>query len=235
LSVVHFWSLIAIYMWAGPHHLHYTSLPDWAQTLGMVFSIILLAPSWGGMINGIMTLSGAWHKLRSDPVLKFMIVALSFYGMSTFEGPMMSIKTVNALSHYTNWTIGHVHAGALGWVAMMTMGSIYSLIPRLYNRDDMYSTKLIDVHFWTSTIGVILYIVPMWVAGVTEGLMWRAVNNDGTLTYSFVESLKAVDPYLVFRLLGGVVFFAGMLIMAYNVIKTVSAQKPAPVAVLDPV
>jgi cytochrome c oxidase cbb3-type subunit 1 len=234
LSVVHFWSLIAVYMWAGPHHLHYTSLPDWAQTLGMVFSIILLAPSWGGMINGIMTMSGAWHKLRSDPVLKFMIVALSFYGMSTFEGPMMSIKTVNALSHYTNWTIGHVHSGALGWVAMMTMGSLYCLIPRLYNRDGMYSTKLIDVHFWTSTIGVILYIVPMWVAGVTEGLMWRAVNSDGTLTYSFVESLKAVDPYLVFRLLGGLVFFAGMLIMAYNVFKTVSAQKPAPVDVIDP-
>jgi len=234
LSVVHFWSLIAVYMWAGPHHLHYTSLPDWAQTLGMVFSIILLAPSWGGMINGIMTLSGAWHKLRSDPVLKFMIVALSFYGMSTFEGPMMSIKTVNALSHYTNWTIGHVHSGALGWVAMMTMGSLYCLIPRLYNRKGMYSTRLIDVHFWTSTIGVILYIVPMWVAGVTEGLMWRAVNDDGTLTYSFVESLKAVDPYLVFRLLGGLVFFSGMLIMAYNVWKTVSEQKPAPVAVLDP-
>ncbi|NCF25031.1 MAG: cytochrome-c oxidase, cbb3-type subunit I [Gammaproteobacteria bacterium] len=234
LSVVHFWSLIAVYMWAGPHHLHYTSLPDWAQTLGMVFSIILLAPSWGGMINGIMTLSGAWHKLRSDPVLKFMIVALSFYGMSTFEGPMMSIKTVNALSHYTNWTIGHVHSGALGWVAMMTMGSLYCLIPRLYNRKGMYSTKLIDVHFWTSTIGVILYIVPMWVAGVTEGLMWRAVNDDGTLTYSFVESLQAVDPYLVFRLLGGLVFFTGMLIMAFNVWKTVSEQKPAPVAVLDP-
>jgi cytochrome c oxidase cbb3-type subunit 1 len=186
------------------------------------------------MINGIMTLSGAWHKLRSDPVLKFMIVALSFYGMSTFEGPMMSIKTVNALSHYTNWTIGHVHSGALGWVAMMTMGSLYCLIPRLYNRKGMYSTKLIDVHFWTSTIGVILYIVPMWVAGVTEGLMWRAVNDDGTLTYSFVESLKAVDPYLVFRLLGGLVFFTGMLIMAYNVWKTVTEQKPAPVAVLDP-
>jgi cytochrome c oxidase cbb3-type subunit 1 len=191
LSVVHFWSLIAVYMWAGPHHLHYTSLPDWAQTLGMVFSIILLAPSWGGMINGIMTLSGAWHKLRSDPILKFMIVALSFYGMSTFEGPMMSIKTVNALSHYTNWTIGHVHSGALGWVAMMTIGSIYSLLPRLYNRESMYSTKLIDVHFWTSTIGVVLYAVSMWIAGVTEGLMWRAVNDDGTLTYSFVESLKS--------------------------------------------
>jgi len=234
LSVVHFWSLIAVYMWAGPHHLHYTSLPDWAQTLGMVFSIILLAPSWGGMINGIMTLSGAWHKLRSDPILKFMIVALSFYGMSTFEGPMMSIKTVNALSHYTNWTIGHVHSGALGWVAMMTIGSMYSLLPRLYNRDGMYSTKLIDVHFWTSTIGVVLYAVSMWIAGVTEGLMWRAVNDDGTLTYSFVESVKAVEPYHYLRLLGGLLFFSGMLIMAYNVYKTVSNKKPVPVAVLDP-
>ena len=234
LSVVHFWSLIAIYMWAGPHHLHYTSLPDWAQTLGMVFSIILLAPSWGGMINGIMTLSGAWHKLRSDPIIKFMIVALSFYGMSTFEGPMMSIKTVNALSHYTNWTIGHVHSGALGWVGMMTMGSIYCLLPRLYNRDGMYSTKLIEVHFWTATIGVVLYAVSMWIGGVTEGLMWRAVNDDGTLTYSFVESLKAVEPYHYLRLLGGLVYFTGMLIMAYNVFKTVGAQKPVPAAVLDP-
>ena len=234
LSVVHFWALISTYMWAGPHHLHYTALPVWAQSLGMVFSLILLAPSWGGMINGIMTLSGAWHKLRSDPILKFMIVALSFYGMSTFEGPMMSIKTVNALSHYTNWTIGHVHSGALGWVAMMTIGSIYCLLPRLYNRESMYSTKLIDVHFWTSTIGVVLYAVSMWIAGVTEGLMWRAVNDDGTLTYSFVESLKAVEPYHGIRLLGGLVFFSGMLIMAYNVWKTVSDKKPVPVAVLDP-
>ena len=234
LSVVHFWSLIAIYMWAGPHHLHYTSLPDWAQTLGMVFSIILFAPSWGGMINGIMTMSGAWHKLRSDPILKFMIVSLSFYGMSTFEGPMMSIKTVNALSHYTDWTIGHVHSGALGWVAMMTIGALYCLIPRLYNREGMYSTKLIDVHFWTSTIGVVLYAVPMWVAGITQGLMWRAVNDDGTLTYSFVESLKATYPYYGMRLLGGLLFFSGMLVMVYNVWKTISAQKPAPVAVMDP-
>jgi cytochrome c oxidase cbb3-type subunit 1 len=234
LSVVHFWSLIAIYMWAGPHHLHYTSLPDWAQTLGMVFSIILFAPSWGGMINGIMTMSGAWHKLRSDPILKFMIVSLSFYGMSTFEGPMMSIKTVNALSHYTDWTIGHVHSGALGWVAMMTIGALYCLIPRLYNREGMYSTKLIDVHFWTSTIGVVLYAVPMWVAGITQGLMWRAINDDGTLTYSFVESLKATYPYYGMRLLGGLLFFSGMLVMVYNVWKTISAQKPAPVAVMDP-
>jgi cytochrome c oxidase cbb3-type subunit 1 len=234
LSVVHFWSLIAVYMWAGPHHLHYTSLPDWAQTLGMVFSVILLAPSWGGMINGIMTLSGAWHKLRSDPVLKFMIVALSFYGMSTFEGPMMSIKTVNALSHYTDWTIGHVHSGALGWVAMMTIGSIYSLLPRLYNRDGMHSTKLIDVHFWTSTIGVVLYAVSMWVSGITQGLMWRAVNEDGTLTYSFIESLKATYPYYGLRLVGGLLFFSGMIIMAYNVWKTISDRKPVPVAVMEP-
>ena len=234
LSVVHFWSLIAVYMWAGPHHLHYTSLPDWAQTLGMVFSIILLAPSWGGMINGIMTMSGAWHKLRSDPVLKFMIVALSFYGMSTFEGPMMSIKTVNALSHYTEWTIGHVHAGALGWVAMMTIGSIYCLLPRLYNKDGMYSTKLIDVHFWTSTIGVVLYAVALWVAGIGEGLMSRAVNDDGTLTYAFNEILAAKYPYYGMRLLGGLIFFVGMIIMAYNVWKTISKEKPAAVAVLDP-
>ena len=234
LSVVHFWSLIAVYMWAGPHHLHYTSLPDWAQTLGMVFSVVLLAPSWGGMINGIMTLSGAWHKLRSDPILKFMIVALSFYGMSTFEGPMMSIKTVNALSHYTDWTIGHVHSGALGWVAMMTIGSLYTLIPRLWSRDAMYSTPLIDVHFWTSTIGVVLYTVSMWVAGITQGLMWRGVNDDGTLTYAFIEGLKASYPYYGLRLLGGLIFFLGMLIMVYNVYMTVRDKTPEPAAVLEP-
>ncbi len=163
-----------------------------------------------------------------------MIVALSFYGMSTFEGPMMSIKTVNALSHYTDWTIGHVHSGALGWVAMMTIGSIYSLLPRLYNREGMYSTKLVDVHFWTSTIGVVLYTVAMWIAGITEGLMWRNVNTDGTLTYSFVESLQAVEPYHGLRLVGGLIFFAGMLVMAYNVYKTVAGTKPVPVAVLEP-
>ena len=234
LSVVHFWSLIAVYMWAGPHHLHYTSLPDWAQTLGMVFSVVLLAPSWGGMINGIMTLSGAWHKLRSDPILKFMIVALSFYGMSTFEGPMMSIKTVNALSHYTDWTIGHVHSGALGWVAMMTIGALYALIPRLWSRNAMYSTPLIDAHFWTSTIGVVLYAVSMWVAGITQGLMWRGVNDDGTLTYAFIEGLKASYPYYGLRLLGGAIFFSGMLIMVYNVYMTVRDRTPEPAAVLEP-
>jgi len=234
LSVVHFWALIAIYMWAGPHHLHYTSLPDWAQSLGMVFSLVLLAPSWGGMINSIMTLSGAWHKLRTDPIIKFMIVSLSFYGMSTFEGPMMSIKTVNSLSHYTDWTIGHVHSGALGWVAMMTIGSLYHLIPRLFNREAMYSTKLIDVHFWTSTIGVVLYTVSMWIAGVMQGLMWRAVNDDGTLTYTFVESLEATYPYYGLRLLGGLLFFSGMLIMVYNIWKTVASEKPRPVPVRQP-
>ena len=234
LSVVHFWALIAIYMWAGPHHLHYTSLPNWAQSLGMVFSVILLAPSWGGMINGIMTLSGAWHKLRTDPIIKFMIVALSFYGMSTFEGPMMSIKTVNALSHYTDWTIGHVHSGALGWVAMMTIGTLYNLIPRLFNKTEMYSVKLIDAHFWTSTIGVVLYAVSMWISGITQGLMWRALNDDGTLTYSFIESLKFTYPYYGLRLLGGLVFFSGMIIMSYNVWMTVRKTRPEPVAVVQP-
>ena len=235
LSVVHFWALISVYMWAGPHHLHYTTLPDWAQSLGMVFSLILFAPSWGGMINGIMTLSGAWHKLRTDPILKFMIVSLSFYGMSTFEGPMMSIKTVNALSHYTDWTIGHVHAGALGWVAMISMGCIYALLPRVLGREQMYSIKLIDTHFWISTIGTVLYIASMWMAGVMQGLMWRAVNEDGTLTYTFVESLKATYPFYAIRLAGGVLFLVGACIMAYNVWKTVAESKtPAPVPIADP-
>ncbi|MEM1079990.1 MAG: cytochrome-c oxidase, cbb3-type subunit I [Pseudomonadota bacterium] len=220
LSIVHFWSLIAIYMWAGPHHLHYTSLPDWAQTLGMIFSLILLAPSWGGMINGVMTLSGAWHKLRTDPILRFMIVALSFYGMSTFEGPMMSIKTVNALSHYTDWTIGHVHSGALGWVAMISIGCLYSLLPRVWGVDRMYSTRLIEWHFWTSTIGTVLYIVAMWAAGLMQGLMWRTFNEDGTLTYTFIEVLARTQPFYLLRLLGGVVFLSGMFFMLYNVYKT---------------
>ncbi|MDX1454383.1 MAG: cytochrome-c oxidase, cbb3-type subunit I [Gammaproteobacteria bacterium] len=225
LSVVHFWALISIYMWAGPHHLQYTALPDWAQSLGMVFSLILLAPSWGGMINGVMTLSGSWEKLRTDPILKFLIVSLSFYGMSTFEGPMMSIKTVNALSHYTDWTIGHVHSGALGWVAFITIGMVYHLIPRLWDREAMYSIKAIDLHFWVSTIGVVLYISSMWIAGVMQGLMWRAVNEDGTLTYAFIESIKASYPYYAVRLLGGLLFFVGMLIMAWNVWKTIRGDR----------
>ncbi|HPT50916.1 MAG TPA: cytochrome-c oxidase, cbb3-type subunit I [Accumulibacter sp.] len=225
LSVVHFWALIFTYMWAGPHHLHYTALPDWTQSLGMVFSLILLAPSWGGMINGVMTLSGAWHKLRDDPVLKFLITSLSFYGMSTFEGPMMAIKTVNALSHYTDWTIGHVHSGALGWVAMVSIGSIYYLLPRLFGKQEMFSVKLITVHFWVATIGVVLYIASMWISGVMQGLMWRAVNADGTLTYSFVESVKASYPFWAIRFLGGVLFLTGMLVMAYNMFKTIASGR----------
>jgi cytochrome c oxidase cbb3-type subunit 1 len=224
LSVVHFWALISIYMWAGPHHLLYSSLPDWAQSLGMVFSLMLLAPSWGGMINGIMTLSGAWDKLRTDPILRFMIVSLSFYGMSTFEGPMMSIKTVNALSHFTDWTIGHVHSGALGWVAMITIGCIYSLLPRLYGRTQMASTRLIEIHFWIMTIGVVLYVAAMWIAGVMQGLMWRATNADGTLTYTFVESLKATYPFYAVRLLGGLLVLAGMAVMVVNVRRTIAGR-----------
>ncbi len=222
LSVVHFWALIAIYVWAGPHHLHYTSLPDWAQNLGMVMSLVLLAPSWGGMINGIMTLSGAWDKLRTDPIIKFLIVALSFYGMSTFEGPMMAIKTVNALSHNTDWTIGHVHSGALGWVAMISIGALYHLIPILYGRrqGEMYSVQLINLHFWLSTLGTVIYIASMWVNGLLQGLMWRATNTDGTLTYSFAESVEASYPGYYVRFIGGAIFFAGMLIMAYNVYMT---------------
>jgi cytochrome c oxidase cbb3-type subunit 1 len=226
LSIVHFWALVAVYIWAGPHHLHYTSLPDWAQSLGMVMSLILLAPSWGGMINGIMTLSGAWHKLRTDPILRFLVVSLSFYGMSTFEGPMMSIKTVNALSHYTDWTIGHVHSGALGWVAMISIGALYHLIPKLYGKEKMYSTDLINVHFWMSTIGTVLYIAALWVNGIMQGLMWRAYNQDGTLTYAFVESVVASYPGWIVRVVGGAIFLGGMLIMAYNVYMTTRKDVP---------
>jgi cytochrome c oxidase cbb3-type subunit 1 len=220
LSIVHFWALISIYMWAGPHHLHYTALPDWAQSVGMVFSVILLAPSWGGAMNGILTLSGVWHKLRTDPILKFLIVAISFYMIATFEGPMLSIKTVNSLSHYTDWTVGHVHAGTLGWVAMISIGSLYALYPRLLGLPGMYSTKLIDTHFWMHTIGVVFYIVSMWIAGITQGLMWRATNADGTLTYSFVESLVATYPYYLGRLLGGLLILAGMCLMGWHMWKT---------------
>ena len=233
LSVVHFWALIFTYIWAGPHHLHYTALPDWTQSLGMIMSLILLAPSWGGMINGIMTLSGAWEKLRTDPVLRLLIVSISFYGMSTFEGPMMAIKTVNALSHYTDWTIGHVHSGALGWVALVSMGSMYYLIPRLFNRE-LYSLKLVEAHFWTATIGIVLYIVSMWVAGIMQGLMWRATNSDGTLTYSFVESVQAMHPYFIVRFLGGVFFLTGTVIMAWNIWKTIKGAKPATASIPAP-
>ena len=236
LSIVHFWALIAVYMWAGPHHLHYTALPDWAQSVGMVFSLILLAPSWGGAINGIMTLSGVWHKLRTDPILKFLIVALSFYMIATFEGPMMSIKTVNSLSHYTDWTIGHVHAGALGWVAMISIGSIYALLPPLLGRTQMHSTKLIDTHFWVHTLGVVFYIASMWIAGVMQGLMWRATNADGTLTYTFVEALNATYPYYLGRLFGGLLVLAGMVLMAWNVWQTYrdAAGQPTDQPLLPP-
>ena len=233
LSVVHFWALIFTYIWAGPHHLHYTALPDWAQSLGMIMSLILLARSWGGMIDGIMTLSGAWHKLRTDPVLRLLVVSISFYGMSTFEGPMMAIKTVNALSHYTDWTIGHVHSGALGWVALVTMGAMYYLIPRMYGRE-LYSLKLVEMHFWSATIGIVLYIASMWVAGIMQGLMWRAINEDGTLTYSFVESVQAMHPYYIVRTFGGAFFLFGAIVMAYNLWRTIANATPIEVEIPAP-
>lgn len=222
LSILHFWSLIFIYIWAGPHHLQYTALPDWAQTLGATFSIMLWMPSWGGMINGMMTLSGAWHKLRDDPVLKFMIVSLAFYGMSTFEGPLMSIKTVNALSHYTDWTIGHVHSGALGWVAFITFGAVYYMVPVLWKKKGLYSESLVNTHLWIATIGILLYITAMWVSGIMQGLMWRAYDAMGFLEYSFVETVAAMHPYYVIRAFGGVLFLVGALIMAYNLYKTIT-------------
>jgi cytochrome c oxidase cbb3-type subunit 1 len=221
LSIVHFWSLIFIYMWAGPHHLHYTALPDWAQTLGMTFSIMLWMPSWGGMINGVMTLSGAWDKLRKDPVLSFMIVSLAFYGMSTFEGPLMSIRYVNALSHYTDWTVGHVHSGALGWVGFITFGCLYYLVPRLWGQKELYSLKLVNLHLWVATLGIVLYIAAMWVSGIMQGLMWRSYNDMGFLNYSFVESVVAMHPFYIIRALGGLLYLAGALIMVYNFVRTI--------------
>jgi cytochrome c oxidase cbb3-type subunit I len=230
LSIVHFWALIFIYIWAGPHHLHYTALPQWAQTLGMTFSIILWMPSWGGMINGLMTLSGAWDKLRTDPVLRMLVASIAFYGMSTFEGPVMSVRAVNSLSHYTDWTIGHVHSGALGWVGMVSFGALYCLTPWLWQRQRLYSLKLVEVHFWLSTIGILFYIVAMWVSGIMQGLMWRAYNDFGFLEYSFVETVKAMQPYYLVRVLGGLLYFAGVVIMAYNLWRTakgdVAAKEP---------
>jgi cytochrome c oxidase cbb3-type subunit 1 len=224
LSIVHFWSLIFLYIWAGPHHLHYTALPDWAQTLGMTFSIMLWMPSWGGMINGLMTLSGAWDKLRTDPVLRLLVVSVGFYGMSTFEGPVMSIKAVNSLSHYTDWTIGHVHSGALGWVAMVSFGSIYYLVPALWKRERLYSLKLVSWHFWLSTIGIVLYITAMWISGIMQGLMWRAYDQFGFLQYSFVETVAAMHPYYVIRAAGGVLFLLGGLILVYNCWRTIQGD-----------
>jgi cytochrome c oxidase cbb3-type subunit I len=221
LSIVHFWSLIFIYIWAGPHHLHYTALPVWAQTLGMTFSIMLWMPSWGGMINGLMTLSGAWDKLRTDPVLRMLVASVAFYGMSTFEGPVMSIKAVNSLSHYTDWTIGHVHSGALGWVGFVSFGALYCLTPWLWKRERLYSLALVEWHFWVSTIGIVFYITSMWVSGIMQGLMWRAYNEFGFLEYSFVETVEAMHPYYIIRALGGLLYLAGAFIMAYNLWRTI--------------
>ncbi|KPH77398.1 MULTISPECIES: cytochrome-c oxidase, cbb3-type subunit I [Bosea] len=226
LSIIHFWALIFLYIWAGPHHLHYTALPDWAQTLGMTFSIMLWMPSWGGMINGLMTLSGAWDKLRTDPVLRMMVVSLAFYGMSTFEGPLMSIKAVNSLSHYTDWTIGHVHSGALGWVAYISFGAIYCLVPWLWNRKELYSLKLVSWHFWISTLGIVFYISAMWVSGILQGLMWRAYTPLGFLEYSFIETVAAMHPFYVIRALGGALFLTGALIMVFNLWMTVRSGTP---------
>ncbi len=220
LSIIHFWSLIFLYIWAGPHHLHYTALPDWAQTLGMTFSIMLWMPSWGGMINGLMTLSGAWDKLRTDPVLRMLVVSVAFYGMSTFEGPVMSIKAVNSLSHYTDWTVGHVHSGALGWVAYVSFGALYYLMPVLWKRERLYSLKLVSLHFWISTIGIVLYITAMWVSGILQGLMWRAYDSLGFLEYSFVETVEAMHPFYVIRAGGGALFVIGSFIMVYNLWRT---------------
>ena len=221
LSIIHFWALIFLYIWAGPHHLHYTALPDWAQTLGMTFSIMLWMPSWGGMINGIMTLSGAWDKLRTDPVLRMLVVSVAFYGMATFEGPLMSVKAVNSLSHYTDWTVGHVHSGALGWVGYVSFGAIYCLVPWLWNRERLYSLKLVNWHFWISTIGIVLYISAMWVSGILQGLMWRAYTKLGFLEYSFIETVEAMHPFYVIRALGGALFLVGALIMVWNLWRTV--------------
>jgi cytochrome c oxidase cbb3-type subunit 1 len=224
LSIVHFWSLIFLYIWAGPHHLHYTALPDWAQTLGMVFSVVLWMPSWGGMINGLMTLNGAWDKIRTDPIIRMMVMALAFYGMSTFEGPMLSIKAVNSLSHYTDWTIGHVHSGALGWNGMITFACLYYLFPRLWNRQRMYSLRMINWHFWLSTLGIVFYASAMWVSGIMQGLMWREYGADGYLVYSFAETVAAMFPMYLIRAFGGLLYLSGALIMVYNVWMTVAGK-----------
>ena len=224
LSIVHFWSLIFLYIWAGPHHLHYTALPDWAQTLGMVFSVVLWMPSWGGMINGLMTLNGAWDKIRTDPIIRMMVMALAFYGMSTFEGPMLSIKAVNSLSHYTDWTIGHVHSGALGWNGMITFACLYYLFPRLWNRERMYSLRMINWHFWLSTLGIVFYASAMWVSGIMQGLMWREYGADGYLVYSFAETVAAMFPMYLIRAFGGLLYLSGALVMVFNVWMTIAGK-----------
>ncbi len=230
LSILHFWSLVFIYIWAGPHHLHYTALPQWAATLGMIFSVMLWMPSWGGMINGLLTLRGAWNKVADDPVLKFFVVGITFYGMATFEGPMLSIKSVNALSHYTDWNIAHVHGGALGWVGFMVFGMVYWLVPRLY-QTKLYSKKLATTHFWIATVGIVLYVISMWAAGITQGLMWRAFDQTGRLQYpDFLETVTRLVPMYWVRALGGSLYIAGLLIGAYNMYKT---WKTRPTAYAD--
>jgi cytochrome c oxidase cbb3-type subunit 1 len=221
LSIIHFWALIFLYIWAGPHHLHYTALPDWAQTLGMVFSIMLWMPSWGGMINGLMTLSGAWDKVRTDPVIRMMVAAIAFYGMATFEGPMMSVKAVNSLSHYTDWTIGHVHSGALGWNGLITFAALYYMVPRLWGRQRLYSVRLVSWHFWLAMLGIVVYAAVMWVSGIMQGLMWREYDEQGFLVYSFAETVQAMFPYYLARAAGGALFLAGALVMAYNLTMTI--------------
>jgi cytochrome c oxidase cbb3-type subunit 1 len=225
LSIIHFWSLIFLYIWAGPHHLHYTALPDWAQTLGMVFSVMLWMPSWGGMINGLMTLNGAWDKVRTDPIIRMMVLALAFYGMSTFEGPMLSIKAVNSLSHYTDWTIGHVHSGALGWNGMITFACVYYLVPRLWQKERLYSLRMINWHFWLATLGIVFYASSMWVAGITQGLMWREYGSDGYLVNSFVDTVAALHPMYILRAVGGLMYLSGAIIMAYNIWMTIAGKQ----------
>jgi len=224
LSIIHFWSLIFLYIWAGPHHLHYTALPDWAQTLGMVFSVMLWMPSWGGMINGLMTLNGAWDKVRTDPIIRMMVLSLAFYGMSTFEGPMMSIKTVNSLSHYTDWTIGHVHSGALGWNGMITFAAVYYLVPRLWGRERLYSLRMVNWHFWLATAGIVFYAASMWVAGITQGLMWAEYGQDGYLVNSFVETVAALHPMFVLRAFGGLLYLSGACVLVFNVWQTIAGK-----------
>jgi len=224
LSIVHFWSIVFLYMWAGPHHLHYTALPEWASTLGMIFSVMLWMPSWGGMINGLFTLRGAWNKVSDDPVLKFFVAGVTFYGMSTFEGPMMSIKSVNALSHYTDWTIAHVHSGALGWNGFITFGMLYWLAPRLF-QTELYSKKLATLHFWLGTVGILLYVVSMYSAGITQGLMWRAFDETGRLQYpDFVETVVRLVPMYYVRIIGGALYFTGVVLGGFNLLKTWQAR-----------
>jgi cytochrome c oxidase cbb3-type subunit 1 len=239
-SIVNFWALISIYMWAGPHHLLYSALPDWTQSAGMAFSILLLMPSLGSAANGLLTFNGSWDKVRTDPAAKFMVMALVFYLAATFEGSLMAIKSVNALSHYTDWTIAHVHSGAIGWVAMITIGSLYAMAPRALDRPAVHSHRAMELHFWLHTAGLLLYVTSMWAAGVTQGLMWRATNPDGSLAHSFLSSLIAIKPYYAIRFLGGVLVLSGMVVMAWNLWRTAELArlnqiKPILVPIPEPV